>query len=114
MRRRYAAAMTSTPDDLLVTVATAGPQLDGIVFDRPSASKVVVAIIDPARGPVLRTFAESAVTERTEPGPDDQALSLLVKRTPRPGGGGGRGGGGGGGGGRAGHTRGPAHRPTGR
>jgi hypothetical protein len=106
--------MAPTPEDRLVTVATAGPQLDGIEFDRPSHNKVVVAIIDPARGPVLRTFAESAVSERTESGPNDKALALLIKRTPLPAGGGGRGGGGGGGRGRTGHTRGPAHRPTGR
>ncbi|HEX6391234.1 MAG TPA: hypothetical protein VFZ89_17360 [Solirubrobacteraceae bacterium] len=107
--------MAPTPEDRLVTVATAGPQLDGIEFDSPSASKVVVAVMDPGRGPVLRTFSRSAVTERTEPGPDDQALALLIRRTPLPGGAGGGGRGGASGGrGRAGHTRGAAHRPTGR
>ena len=36
-------------------VATGGPQIDGIVFDVPSSSKVVVAVMDRDRGPVLRT-----------------------------------------------------------
>jgi hypothetical protein len=107
--------MTSTSADRLVSVATAGPVLDGIEFDSPSASKVVVAVMDPARGPVLRTFARDAVSERTEPGVDDAALALLIRRTPHPAGrGSGAGGTSGGGRGRAGHTRGAAHRPTGR
>jgi hypothetical protein len=106
--------MAPTPEDRLVTVATAGPQLDGIEFDSPSASKVVVAVIDPKRGPVLRTYSRSDVSERTEAGPDDKALALLIRRTPLAGGGGNGRGGAGAGRGRAGHTRGPAHRPTGR
>jgi len=69
------------PGDL-VTVATAGPQIHGIVFDVPSASKVVVALIDRRRGPVMRTVARTALTERAEPGPDDKALRQLVRRTP--------------------------------
>jgi hypothetical protein len=96
-----------------VTVATGGPELDGIVFDVPSRSKVVVAVVDASRGPVLRTFPADAVTERTEEGPDDRALRLLVRRTPSPARSGTRGGVAGG---RAqpGHTRGATHRPTGR
>jgi hypothetical protein len=39
----------------LVKVAGGGRELDGIVFDTPSRSKVVVAVVDPARGPMFRT-----------------------------------------------------------
>src|SRR3954447_21022363 len=66
----------------LVKVATKGPQIDGIVFDVPSASKVVVAVMDRARGPVMRTVHRTALTARAEAGPDDPALRLLVRRTP--------------------------------
>ena len=38
----------------LVTVATSGPQIDGIVFDLPSPTKAIVALMDRRRGPVLR------------------------------------------------------------
>ena len=105
--------MDSAPTDELVKVATGGPELDGIVFDVPSRSKVVVAVVDASRGPVLRTFPADAVTERTEEGPDDRALRLLVRRTPSPARSGTRGGVAGG---RAqpGHTRGATHRPTGK
>ena len=68
----------------LVKVATGGPQLDGIVFDTPSRTKVVVAVVDPRRGPVLRTVHPRTLSERTEEGPDDRALQLLVRRTPPP------------------------------
>jgi hypothetical protein len=97
----------------LVRVAGDGPELDGIVFDTPSSSKAVVAVVDRKRGPVFRTVHPSTLTARTEDGPDDQALRLLVRRTPPPVHGAGRGGSSGGRG-RAGHVRGPAHRPTGR
>jgi hypothetical protein len=66
----------------LVKVATGGPEIDGIVFDAPSKTKVVVAVIDPKRGPVLRTVHPDALSERTEEGPDDRALQLLIRRTP--------------------------------
>jgi hypothetical protein len=66
----------------LVKVATAGPQIDGIVFDLPTASKVVVAVVDRSRGPVMRTVLRTALSERAEAGPDDRALQLLVRRTP--------------------------------
>jgi hypothetical protein len=66
----------------LVKVATAGPVIDGIVFDVPSASKVVVAVMDRSRGPVMRTVHRTALTDRAEEGPDDRALRLLVRRTP--------------------------------
>jgi hypothetical protein len=68
----------------LVTVAGAGPALDGIVFDTPSRSKVVVAVVDPRRGPLLRAVAPPALTEREQEGPHDQALRLLIRRTPAP------------------------------
>ncbi|MEA2194150.1 MAG: hypothetical protein QOG42_584, partial [Solirubrobacteraceae bacterium] len=36
-----------------MTVAADGPPLDGIVYDTPSATKVVVAVVDRGRGPVF-------------------------------------------------------------
>jgi len=68
----------------LVKVAGDGPEVDGILFDTPSRSKVVVAVMDPARGPLFRTVHPRTLTERTEEGPDDRALRLLVRRTPPP------------------------------
>jgi hypothetical protein len=97
----------------LVKVADGGPEQDGLVFDVPSHSKVVVAVVDRARGPVFRTVHVSTLSARTEEGPDDRALRLLVRRTPPPVHGGARGAGALGRG-RAGHSRGAAHRPTGR
>src|SRR4051812_28381084 len=97
----------------LVRVATGGPDVDGIVFDVPSATKVVVAVVDPARGPVFRTVNPDTLSERTEEGPDDRALHLLIKRTPPPVHGAARGAASAGGR-RAGHSRGATHRPTGR
>jgi hypothetical protein len=97
----------------LVTFSEGGPPADAIVFDTPSRSKVVVAIVDATKGPVFRTVHPRTLTAREEEGPDDRALHLLLKRTPPPA----RGSGGGGPrGGRAlpGHSRGAAHRPTGR
>jgi hypothetical protein len=97
----------------LVKVADGGPQLDGIVFDTPSRTKVVVAVVDPRRGPVLRTVHPRTLTARTEEGPDDRALQLLVRRTPPPV----RGAAGGGtasGRGNPGHTRTAMHRTTGK
>ena len=97
----------------LVKLADGGPEVDGIVFDTPSSSKVVVAVVDRTRGPVFRTVHPSTITARTEEGPDDRALRLLIRRTPPPVHGAARGGSPGGQG-RAGHPRGAAHRPTGR
>jgi hypothetical protein len=68
----------------LVKVAGDGPELDGILFDTPSRTKVVVAVVDPGRGPVFRTVHPKTLTERTEQGPDDRALRLLIRRTPPP------------------------------
>jgi hypothetical protein len=97
----------------LVTVETSGPKIDGIVFDVPSPTKAIVALMDRRRGPVLRTVARTALTERTAAGPDDAAFQLLIRRTPaavhsaaRGAGNAGRG--------SSGHARGTAHRPTGR
>jgi hypothetical protein len=97
----------------LVEVATGGPHVDGIVFDVPSASKVVVAVMNRTRGPVMRTVLRSALTERTEAGRDDEALRLLVRRTPPPLHGGARGGPGPGQR-RAGFARAAMHRTTGK
>jgi hypothetical protein len=105
--------MDATSVGELVKVATGGPELDGIVFDTPSRSKAVVAVMDPSRGPVLRTVQLKALSERVEPGSDDRALNLLIRRTPSPV----RGGGGGGmstGHGSPGHRRGTMHRTTGK
>src|SRR3954462_3644957 len=97
----------------LVKVATAGPQIDGIVFDVPSASKVVVALMDRRRGPVMRTVQRASLTDRAEDGPDARAFGLPWGRSPpavhtaaRGGSGPGQG--------RARYTRAAMHRPTGR
>ena len=105
--------MESTAPGDLVTVADGSMQLDGIVFDTPSSSKVVVAVVDPTRGPRMRTVHPNTLSERAEESPNDRALRLLIKRTPpvtheagraatgakqR----------------RSGFARGTAHRPTGR
>jgi hypothetical protein len=97
----------------LVTVATAGPQIDGIVFDLPRGAKAVVAVIDRTKGPVLRSVARDALGERTEAGADDPALHALIRRTPAPARSG-RGGTSGGGAPRSGFRRSATHRPTGR
>jgi hypothetical protein len=96
----------------LVKVADGGAELDGIVFDTPSSSKVIVAVVDPTRGPLFRTVNPNTLMERAKEGPDDRALRLLIRRTPPPSHGapgatrsGQR---------RSGYTRGATHRPTGR
>src|SRR5438105_12311800 len=63
-----------------VKVASGGPQLDGIVFDTPSRSKVAVAVVEPDREPVFRTVHPNTLTERTEESRSDRALRLLVRR----------------------------------
>jgi hypothetical protein len=105
--------MESTNPGELVKVAGGGPQLDGIVFDVPSGSKVVVAVMDSTRGPMLRTVHPKTLSERTQEGPHDRALRLLIRRTPPPVHGAGRGGAGGGQG-RPGYTRASMHRTTGK
>jgi hypothetical protein len=97
----------------LVRVTGGGPELDGIVFDTPSSSKVVVAVVDPRRGPVFRTVHPKNLTERTEEGRHDRALRLLIRRTPEPVQGAARGEGRGGRG-RPGYTRTAGHRTTGK
>ncbi len=97
----------------LVSVNTDGPKLDGIVFDIPSTSKVVVAVVDRVRGAVFRTVHPRTLSERTEEGPDDRALRLLIRRTPSPIRGAARGGTSAGRG-KPGHARGAMHRTTGK
>jgi hypothetical protein len=105
--------MESASAGELVKVAGGGPELDGIVFDSPSRSKVVVAVVDPGRGPLFRTVHPKSLTERSEDGPADQALRLLIRRTPAPvrGAGGGRAAAGRG---SPGHARTAMHRTTGK
>jgi len=105
--------MESASPGELVKVTGAGPDLDGIVFDTPSTTQVVVAVMDPVRGPRFQTVNPSALAERTEDGPHDRALRMLVRRTPPPVRGSGRGGTAGARG-QSGYKRGTAHRPTGR
>ena len=105
--------MQQTAAGSLVSVTTRGPQIDGIVFEVLSDAKVVVALIDRVRGPVMRTVETQVLSERAEAGPDDDALRLLVRRTPSgshttaPGGTGGKGA-------AAGHGRAAMHRTTGK
>src|SRR6476646_1223669 len=96
----------------LVAINTGGPLLDAIVFDVPSHSKVVVAVVDPERGPVFRTVSPDELRERTEEGPQDKALLLLMRRTPAPAHGKARGAKGGGHG-RQGFSRATSHRKVG-
>jgi len=105
--------MQSTSAGELVIVAGDGPKLDGIVFDTPSTTKVVVAVVERGRGPVFRTVHPRTLSERTAEGADDRALRLLIRRTPPPSRGAARGGSGAGQG-RSGHTRAAMHRTTGR
>jgi hypothetical protein len=104
--------LTGTGD--LVKVATGGPQIDGIVFDLLGDAKVVVAVMDRGRGPVMRTVERKALSERDGAGPDDRALELLIRRTPPTAHGAARGGSGPGLGGAAGHARAAMHRTTGK
>jgi hypothetical protein len=105
--------MQSTSTGELVTLATGGPQLDAIVFDTPSRTKVVVAVVDRAKGPVFRTVDPDTLSPRADEGPDDKALRLLIRRTPAPTRGSNRGGGAAERA-RAGHTRAAMHRTTGK
>jgi hypothetical protein len=105
--------MESTSVGELVKVTGGGPELDGIVFDAPSRTKVVVAVVEPGRGPVFRTVHPRVLTERAQEGPEDRALRLLVRRTPPPVRGAARGGAGTGRG-NPGHARHAMHRTTGK
>ena len=66
----------------LVTVGGERSETDGIVFDTPSRSKTVVAVMDAAKGPVFRSVHPRTLTERENEGPADRALRLLMRRTP--------------------------------
>jgi len=76
--------MQATAGDLVNVTTGGGPQVEGIVFDTPSAKKVVVAFRDPAKGPGFRTVHPDTLSERTAEGADDHALRLLIRRTPLP------------------------------
>src|SRR6476469_1510193 len=106
--------MEHTRDLEHVKVADRGRELDGIVFDAPSRSKVTVAVMDPARGPQFRTVHPDTLTERTEAGPDDRALALLIRRSWKPGRGGSAPSGATAARGQDGHTRAAMHRTTGK
>jgi hypothetical protein len=97
----------------LVDVAGGAAVSHGIVFDTPSRAKVVVAVVAPGRGPVLRTVHPNALTERLQERPDDLALRLLIRRT-SPSVRGTDGGEMGMGRRHAGHARGSMHRTTGK
>ncbi len=90
-----------------------GPELDGIVFDTPSALKIVVAVVDPRRGPGFRTVHPRTLAQREAEGPADPALRLLIRRTPAPVHGSARGGSGAVRG-QPGHGRAAMHRTTGK
>ena len=77
--------MKTFHEGALVTVTRDGGVLDGIVSHAPSLLKIVVAVPDPERGAILRTVHPRVLTQRTEEGPDDQALQRLIKRTPSTG-----------------------------
>jgi hypothetical protein len=97
----------------LVTVSEGGPPVDGIVVAHPNAHKVVVAVVDPKRGPVFKTLGTEALTEREAEGPSDAVLHQLIRRNP----GTARGGAASGGGavqGSRGHGRQSSHRTTGK
>ena len=105
--------MESIRAGALVKVANDGREQDGIVFDTPSPLKVVVAVVDPRRGPLFRTVHPKTLSDRIDTGPDDPALRRLLRRTPVPthrearGGEATRRG-------RAGYSRGATHRATGK
>ena len=76
--------MASAAAGELVTVTDGGPAVDGIVFDTPSAKKVVVAVVDPGRGAVFRTVRPETLSTRADESSHDRALRLLIRRTPQP------------------------------
>ncbi len=110
---RYAAPMGSISVGERVHVAAGGRPLDGIVFDSPSRTKVVVAVLDPSRGPRFRTVHPKVLSERVQEGPQDAALLLLIRRT-RPAVAGTAAGAGANRRALPGHTRAAAHRSTGK
>ncbi len=95
----------------LVTLATEDGGVDGVVAHVASLVKVEVAVEQADGDPVFRTVHPKSLTPRDEPGPADEALRRVIHRAAAPGhsatgGASGRG--------RQAHTRGAAHRPTGR
>lgn len=105
--------MESAVIGALVTVTGERGDTDGIVFDTPSRSKAVVAVMDAAKGPVFRTVHPRTLIEREAEGPADHALRLLMRRTPSHTKGNPRAGATGGHS-SPGHTRATAHRATGK
>jgi hypothetical protein len=106
--------MESVDIGALVTVTGERGDTDGIVFDTPSRSKAVVAVMDAAKGPVFRTVHPRTLSEREAEGPADHALRLLMRRTPSNTKGNPRAGSTGAGHSSPGHTRATAHRATGK
>jgi hypothetical protein len=97
----------------LVTVTGTGAPVDGLVYETPSRTKTVVAVVDPKHGPVFRSVNPSVLEAREQESKHDVALRLLVRRTQ----GTVRGSGHSSGSAQkrqAGFTRGASHRPTGR
>jgi hypothetical protein len=94
----------------LVSLATEDGDVDGVVAHVASLVKVEVAVEEPD-GPVFRIVHPKSLTPRDEPGPADDALRRVIHRAAAPGHGAS---GGASGRGRQAHTRGAAHRPTGR
>jgi len=97
----------------LVSVSTGGPKIDGIVVGSPSSHKVVVAMVDPKRGPIFKTVAPEDLSEREEAGPQDPVLQQLIRRNPGTARGGAQSGGGAVQGSR-GHAPTASHRTTGK
>lgn len=94
-------------------VAVGSREIDGIIFDATGGTKVVVAVVDRERGPVMRTVELKDLSERSEAGRDDRALQMLIRRTPSGVRGAARDGAGPSGA-RAGHKRASMHRTTGK
>jgi hypothetical protein len=97
----------------LVKVTTGRRETDGIVFDVSGGTKIIVAVVDRDRGPVMRTVDLKDLVERPEEGATDRALRALIRRTPGGTPGSARSGSGPGQA-RAGHRRASMHRTTGK
>ena len=95
----------------LVRVASDDGDQDGIVAHVAGLVKVEVAVDQPEGGPMFRTAHPKSLTPRDEPGPSDDELRRLIHRAAAPGH---TDAGGTSGRGRRAHTRGAAHRTTGR
>lgn len=95
----------------LVSVATDDGDVDGVVAHVASLVKVEVAVEDAENGPVFRIVHPKSLTPREKPGPADEALRRVIHRAAAPGH---SAAGGSSGRGRRAHSRGAAHRPTGR